>query len=70
VAALVGAAAYGVDHGIGGNAGDVVVLLALLGVVTAIVARSRKAPVNPGNVNAEWDGGVQPTAVPAAPAAV
>jgi inorganic phosphate transporter, PiT family len=74
VAALVGAGAYGLDHGIGGDAGDIVVLLLLLAVVGAIFVRSRKQPVSHDNVNSEWEGGVEPAeptdTTPSAPAAV
>jgi PiT family inorganic phosphate transporter len=70
VAALVGAGAYGVDHGIGGTAGDLVVLAVLLAIVAAIFIRSRRTPVSHDNVNSEWDSGSQPAAATATPATV
>jgi PiT family inorganic phosphate transporter len=59
-AALVGAAAESIAHGIGGTIGVIVDLVLLLAVVATIYFRSRKGKVDPSNVNAEWDGGVTP----------
>jgi inorganic phosphate transporter, PiT family len=61
-AGLVGAAAFGIAHGIGGTIGVVVdiILLALLGAF--IFWRSRGSKVDPSNVNAEWTGSVAPAA--------
>jgi len=61
-AGLVGAAAFGIAHGIGGTFGVVVdiILLALLAVF--IYWRSRGSKVDPNNVNAEWTGSVAPAA--------
>jgi inorganic phosphate transporter, PiT family len=67
-AALVGAAAEALAHGIGGTLGVVVdlILLAVLGGF--IYWRSRGSKVDHNNVNAEWTGGVTPTE-PAEPVA-
>jgi len=61
-AGLVGAAAFGIAHGVGGTFGVVVdiILLALLAVF--IYWRSRGSKVDPNNVNAEWTGSVAPAA--------
>jgi len=69
VAALVGAGAYGIDHGIGGTGGDIVVLVLLLAVIGAIVVRSRRTPISHDNVNAEWDGDAAPAVEAPAPVA-
>jgi PiT family inorganic phosphate transporter len=68
-AALVGAGAEALAHGIGGTFGVVVdlILLAALGVF--IYWRSRGSKVDPTNVNAEWTGSVAPAEAPAAAAA-
>jgi len=65
-AAIVGAGAYGLAHGVGGTAGVVVNLIVLLAIVGGIYYRSRAARVDPSNVNAEWTGTVTPPAEPAA----
>jgi PiT family inorganic phosphate transporter len=71
VAACVGAGAYGIANGIGGNPGDLVVLVILLAIVATVWLRSRKSPVSHDNVNAEWTGSVAPdAAADSAPAAV
>ena len=59
-AAIVGAAAEFIAHGIGGTLGVVVDLLILVGIAATIYFRSRKGKVDPTNVNAEWSGGVTP----------
>ena len=59
-AGAVGAASYAIAHGIGGNAGDLVVLLILLAVCTTIYLKSRQNAVRHDNVNAEWTGSVAP----------
>jgi inorganic phosphate transporter, PiT family len=59
-AAIVGAAAEFIAHGIGGTLGVVVDLLILVGIAALIYFRSRKGKVDPNNVNAEWSGGVTP----------
>jgi PiT family inorganic phosphate transporter len=69
-AAIVGAVAYWLAHGIGGTLGVVVdvIILALIGLF--IFWRSRGSKVDPTNVNAEWTGSVAPTREPAETAAV
>jgi PiT family inorganic phosphate transporter len=61
-AALVGALTYGVVAGIGGWAGTVVGVLALVTVSGLIYRQSRKAPVDHTNVNAEWEDKLTATA--------
>ena len=61
-AALVGATAFGIAHGVGGTFGvfvDIVLLAALSGF---IFWRSRGTKVDHNNVNAEWTGTVAPDA--------
>jgi PiT family inorganic phosphate transporter len=55
-AAVVGAAAYEIAHGISGSDGVVVVAALLLVFAGAIYRRSRRTAVHAGNVNAEWRG--------------
>jgi PiT family inorganic phosphate transporter len=59
-AAIVGAAAEFIAHGIGGTLGVVVDLLILVAIAATIYVRSRKGKVDPNNVNDEWTGGVTP----------
>jgi PiT family inorganic phosphate transporter len=59
-AALVGAAAYGLAHGIGGTVGVVVDLILLAALCGLIYYRSRSTKVDHNNVNAEWAGTVAP----------
>jgi inorganic phosphate transporter, PiT family len=59
-AALVGAAAEALAHGIGGTLGVVVDLILLAALAGFIYYRSRGSKVDPSNVNAEWTGGVAP----------
>src|ERR1700691_820245 len=66
-AALVGAAAEALAHGIGGTLGVVVDLILLAAPAVFIYYRSRATKVDHNNVNAEWTGGVAPE--PAEPAA-
>jgi inorganic phosphate transporter, PiT family len=65
-AAIVGAAAEALAHGIGSTIGVIVDLLILLAVAGFIYWRSRGSKVDPNNVNAEWEGtgGVKPQAEP------
>jgi inorganic phosphate transporter, PiT family len=63
-AAIVGAAAEAIAHGIGGTFGVIVDLVLLLAVVATIYLRSRKGKVDPSNVNDAWTG----SATPAQPA--
>jgi inorganic phosphate transporter, PiT family len=55
LAGAVGAAAYGLAVGIGGNGGAVVVFALVVAMATAFYVGSRRSPVNPENVNAEWN---------------
>jgi PiT family inorganic phosphate transporter len=59
-AALVGAAAEALAHGIGGTLGVVVDLILLAALAGFIYYRSRASKVDHNNVNAEWTGGVAP----------
>jgi inorganic phosphate transporter, PiT family len=67
MAGLVGAGSYALAHGIGGDAGVVVVFALLLAVVAAIYLRSRRTKVDHENVNDDWTGSVAPA--PAEPVA-
>jgi PiT family inorganic phosphate transporter len=67
-AAIVGAAAEFVAHGIGGSLGVIIDLVILVAIATTIYLRSRKGKVDPNNVNSEWTGSVTP-AEPAVAAA-
>jgi PiT family inorganic phosphate transporter len=68
-AALVGAAAFGIAHGVGGTLGVIVVLVILAALSGYIYLRSRQTKVDHKNVNSEWTGGVAPDDVPAETAA-
>jgi inorganic phosphate transporter, PiT family len=59
-AALVGAGAYGLAHGVGGTVGVVVDLIVLAALSALIYYRSRSSKVDHNNVNAEWTGEVAP----------
>jgi PiT family inorganic phosphate transporter len=59
-AALVGAGAEALAHGIGGTLGVVVDLILLAALAGFIYYRSRGSKVDPNNVNAEWTGSVAP----------
>jgi PiT family inorganic phosphate transporter len=56
-AGLVGAACYGIQHGIGGAAGTVVVFAILVATSVAIWVASRRKPVDHNNVNDAWEEG-------------
>jgi PiT family inorganic phosphate transporter len=62
-AAIVGAGAYGIAHGIGGSTGVIIDLILLVLISGAIYWRSRSTKVDHNNVNDEWSGAVAP-AVP------
>ncbi|SDO17696.1 inorganic phosphate transporter, PiT family [Nakamurella panacisegetis] len=70
VAAVVGAVCWYIADMLKGPAdglfGILLVFAILVAVATYIYARSRRAPVHAGNVNAEWDDG-SPAAQPPAP---
>jgi len=59
-AAVVGAAAYGLAHAIGGSAGVIIDLVLLAAIAAVIYWRSRATKVDHSNVNDEWTGGVAP----------
>jgi PiT family inorganic phosphate transporter len=59
-AAIVGATAEALAHGIGGTAGVMVDLVILLAIAALIYYRSRTSKVDHKNVNAEWTGSVVP----------
>jgi inorganic phosphate transporter, PiT family len=67
-AALVGAGAEALAHGIGGTLGVVVDLILLAALAAFIYYRSRATKVDHNNVNSEWTGGVAPSE-PAEPVA-
>src|SRR5262249_26020789 len=56
LAAIVGAITYFLVHGIGGFAGITVGFALLVVVSGAIYLKSRQAPIDHRNVNAEWEG--------------
>jgi len=56
LAGLVGAITYWIVHFIGGYPGAIVGFLLLVAVSAAIYMRSRRAPIDHTNVNAEWEG--------------
>jgi PiT family inorganic phosphate transporter len=64
-AGLVGAGAFALAHGIGGDAGVIVDTVILIAIAAAIYWRSRSTKVDHNNVNAEWTGTVAPPAEPA-----
>ncbi len=57
-AGAVGALAYAIANGIGGNAGGILVFLAVVAIGTTFYLLSRKTKVTPDNVNDEWTGQV------------
>ena len=68
-AGLVGAAAYGLAHGIGGTFGVILDLIVLAALCGLIYWRSRGNKVDHNNVNAEWAGTVVPADTPTPAAA-
>ena len=68
-AGVMGAAAFGIAHGIGGTLGVVVDLVLLAALCGYIYYRSRRTWVNHSNVNAEWTGRLAPAQAPAETAA-
>ena len=67
-AAAMGAVSWGVAHLVGGATGMLAIFAILAAGCFAMWLRSRKAPVNPDNVNADWEEGLEPV-VPAEPLA-
>jgi PiT family inorganic phosphate transporter len=59
-AAIVGAGAYALAHGIGGTAGVVIDLVILAAIAGVIYWRSRATKVDHNNVNDEWTGSTAP----------
>jgi PiT family inorganic phosphate transporter len=57
-AGAVGALAYGIANGIGGNAGGIIVFLGVIAMGVTFYLLSRKTKVTPDNVNDEWTGQV------------
>jgi len=55
-AAIVGALTYYLVHGIGGYAGIIIGFGLLVAVSAGIWLKSRQAPIDHKNVNAEWEG--------------
>jgi len=55
-AGVVGALMWTVGDALGGYAGPLVVVLALVALAAYLFVRSRRQPVHPGNVNDEWTG--------------
>ncbi len=68
-AGAVGALTYAIANGIGGNAGGIVVFLAVIAIGVTFYLLSRKTKVTPDNVNDEWTGQVGIPAQPVAAAA-
>jgi inorganic phosphate transporter, PiT family len=56
LAGLVGAVTYWIVHLIGGYPGAIIGFSLLVAVSAAIYMRSRRAPIDHTNVNAEWEG--------------
>lgn len=63
-AAIVGALCWGLANIVGGLPGVLVVFAVLIALAGWMYLRSRKEPIDPSNVNAEWDGGLVPAEVP------
>jgi PiT family inorganic phosphate transporter len=59
-AGIVGALCWFVANGIGGAAGVTVVFAILVAGAVGMYLRSRRTPINPDNVNEEWEGGLVP----------
>ena len=64
-AGVMGALCWFVAHGIGGGLGVAVVLGALILTAAALFYRSRRTPITPVNVNADWEGSLAPSETPA-----
>jgi len=54
-AGAVGAVMWWIGHLIGGAAGAIVIFAVLVATSVAVYVRSRRAPVDHNNVNADWD---------------
>lgn len=60
LAGVVGAACWLLAHTIGGLPGILIVFAVLVALAAFMYIRSRRQPVDPRNVNADWDGGLVP----------
>lgn len=58
MAGLVGAGAFAVARGIGGDGGVIFVFVVVVALAAGFYLASRKTKVDPKNVNAEWTGNV------------
>ena len=65
-AGIVGAICWALAHVIGGLPGVLVVFALLVALSLGMYLRSRREPVDPTNVNAEWEDGPAPAAATAA----
>jgi PiT family inorganic phosphate transporter len=63
-AGIAGALCWFVANGIGGALGVIVVTAILVASAAFMFLRSRRTPINPENVNAEWEGGLAPAPTP------
>ena len=59
-AGIVGAVCWFLAHIVGGLPGILLVFAILVALSALMYIRSRRQPVDPDNVNAEWDGGLTP----------
>ncbi|WP_031937639.1 inorganic phosphate transporter [Prescottella defluvii] len=59
-AGIVGAICWALAHMIGGLPGVLVVFALLIALSAGMYVRSRREPIDPSNVNAEWEGGLAP----------
>jgi inorganic phosphate transporter, PiT family len=57
-AGAVGALAYAIANGIGGNTGVILVFLGVIAIGSGFYLLSRKTKVTPDNVNDDWTGTV------------
>lgn len=60
LAGIVGAACWYLADIVGGLPGILVVFAILVALAAVMYMRSRREPIDPDNVNAEWDGGLVP----------
>ncbi|WP_036318581.1 inorganic phosphate transporter [Microbacterium indicum] len=61
-AAIVGGICWAIAHALGGIVGVLVVFAILVGLALFMWLRANAKPINPDNVNEEWDGGLEPAA--------
>lgn len=67
-AGIVGAVCWALAHVIGGLPGVLVVFALLVALSVFMYLRSRRQPIDPTNVNAEWEDGLEPATDKAATA--